>query len=173
MIGGLVDAGAASHACEGADVVAHLSSLVADLAERAGWTALQSFFAVLLATGSAGTVVDLPWRFALSMAAGAAVVSVVTTLLQYLTPLRALTFWPDLLLRLAKTFLASLGGSVGADAFDVLAFDWSGAFDLAVVTMLSALAKGLVAGGSAPSDEATPSTLAKRTYELATGRVVP
>ena len=55
-------------------------------------------------------------------------------------------FWTDLGWRLGKTFAASLGASFGADkAFDVLTFDWSSALDLAVLTTLGALGKGLLA----------------------------
>jgi hypothetical protein len=141
-----------------------------DFVERAGWTAGQQFFAVLLATGGVRSVVDLPWQLALTMAAGAAVVSVVTTGLQYLGRLTDLPFWPDLLVRLAKTFLASLVGSFGAAAFDVLTFDWAAALDLAALTALTALAKGLLARSSDRGPSANPSTLPTDTYSRATAK---
>ncbi len=149
-------------------MTARWSSVVADFAERAGWTAGQAFFAVLLTSGAGDGTVNVPWRLALAMAAGAALTSVVTTMIQYLTPLRGIGFWPDLLVRLAKTFLASLVGSFGAGAFDVLTFRWSSALDLAVVTTLGALAKGFLAAGSGPQAKATPSTLPEDLYARAT-----
>jgi hypothetical protein len=141
-------------------------SVVADVLERAGWTAGQQFLAVLLATDAASTGVDLPWTLALAMSAGAALLSIVATTLQYLARLTDLSFWRDLQVRLAKTFLASLAGSFAAEAFNVLSFDWSGALDLATVATLGALAKCLLARESASSD-ATPSTLPTSTYERA------
>lgn len=42
--------------------------------ERAGWSAGQVFLATLLA-GGAGSVVDLPWRYSLTLAVSAFVVS--------------------------------------------------------------------------------------------------
>jgi hypothetical protein len=140
-----------------------------DYLERAGWTAGQQFFAVLLATGATGTAVDLPWKLAASMAAGAAIISLVTTAVQYSAKQTGGAFWKDLAWRLSKTFLASLGASFGADkAFDVLAFDWSSALDLAVLTTLGALGKGLLA--RAPDSGDNPSTLLPGTYELAVQR---
>ena len=148
-------------------MTAQLRSVVADIVERAGWTAGPQFLAVLLATGSASVGVNLPWRLALAMSAGAAVLSVVATTGQYLARLTDLSFWPDLLVRLAKTFLASLAGSLSADAVSVLSFHWSSALDLATVATLGALGKGLLARESAPATSATPSTLPTSTYERA------
>jgi hypothetical protein len=140
-----------------------------DALERAGWTAGQQFVAVLLTASSAGSALDLPWQLALSMSAGAAVISIVGTVIQYLTGLTGLSFWPDLLVRVVKTFVASMLGAFGAEAFNVLDFDWSGAFDLAVVATLVALAKGLLARGPRGAEPQTPSTLRHDTYRLATG----
>ena len=122
-----------------------------DLLERAGWTAGQQFAAVLLANSAAGSVVDIPWEFALSTAAGAAIVSAVATLGQYFTSLSDTRYWVDLGIRLVKTFIASMLGSFGADVLNVLEFDWSSAFDLAVLATLGALAKGLLAREPTPA----------------------
>jgi hypothetical protein len=143
-----------------------VSPKLADLMERAGWTAGQQFLAVLLATSAADSAVDLPWKLASSMAAGAAIVSVATTLLQYVSGLTTLDFWQDVLVRLVKTFLASLIASFGADAFDAWSFDWSGAIDLAVVATLGALGKGLLARGPSAAAQGNPSTLPPSTYTL-------
>lgn len=149
----------------------------ADFIERAGWTAGQSFLATLLTSATASGVVDVPWKLALAMASGAAIVSLVATALQYLGNQTNLAFWPDLAVRLFKTFLASMAGSFGADvAFNVLAFDWSSAFDLAVVTTLAALAKCLLArqpqttldvDGKHVTASPNPSTLPASSYKLA------
>jgi hypothetical protein len=148
-------------------------SIAADVLERAGWTAGQQFLAVALATGSAARAVDLPWTSVLTTAAVAAMASAGMTAIQYLSNRTDLDFWPDLLVRLAKTFLASLAGSLAGDAFGVLALDWRDAVGLAAVATLGAAAKGLLARHSATGAAATPSTLSTRTYTTAvTSRVV-
>jgi hypothetical protein len=142
-----------------------MSPVVRDFAERALWTGGQQFVAVLLTTSTTAGVIDLPWQIALSTAAGAMVVSLLTTALQYLPALRrrvGKSFALDLLLRLAKTFIASFLGTVGAMQFDVLTFNWSNALDLAVVATAGALAKGFLAAG--PGLANNPSTLQGRTY---------
>lgn len=147
-----------------------------DFVERAGWTAAQQFFATLLTT-SAATVAGLPWKLALTMAAGAALVSVLATAIQYLSKKTDLTFWPDLIVRLVKTFIASIAASLGADAVNVFDFDWSGALNVAVLATLGALGKGLLARQSQSDLSAehgevlappTPSTLPTPTYIAAT-----
>jgi hypothetical protein len=139
--------------------------VVRDFAERALWTGGQQFVAVLLTTSTTSGVIDLPWRIALSTAAGAMGVSLLTTALQYLPVLRrsvGKSFALDLALRLAKTFLASFLGTIGAMQLDVLTFSWSNALDLAVVATVGALAKGFLAAG--PGIANNPSTLPGRTY---------
>ena len=76
-----------------------------DFLERAGWSAGEIFFATMLAGGTAVSVANLPWAYALTLALSAAVSSVILTALQYLAKKTDLTFWPDLLVRLLKTFL--------------------------------------------------------------------
>jgi uncharacterized membrane protein YjjP (DUF1212 family) len=105
-----------------ADVVPKWRAVVLDFVERAGWSAGQVFFATLLA-GGVGSVIDLPWRYSLTLAISAFVASLLLTAVQYLSKQTNLAFWPDLLTRLAKTFLASLSGSIVAGAFDVTTFD--------------------------------------------------
>lgn len=138
-----------------------------DFVERAGWSAGQQLVSVLLAAGTAGAVLELPWALAAAMAGGAAVASVVTTAIQYLSKLTNLSFWPDLLIRLTKTFLASLAGSFGADAFNVLIFNWSEALGIAVLATLGALGKGMLARQEGPGN--TPSTLSPAMYPAPTG----
>lgn len=151
-----------------------VKAVALDLFERAGWTAGQQFVAVLLTTSTitAAGAGGLPWELASVMAAGAAVVSIVTTLLQYLSAVtRKLAFWEDLAMRLAKTFLASLLAAIGASAFNVLEFDWASALNLAAITTLAALGKGLLARepGGPEGAPVTPSTLPARTYLESTG----
>lgn len=145
-----------------------------DFAERAVWTGGQQFFAVLLATGPTSGFISLPWRIALATAAGAMLVSLLTTALQYIPTLRrrvGRSFGLDLALRLAKTFVASFLGTVGAMQFNVLAFDWGNAFDLAVVATASALAKGFLAAG--PGIAASPSTMQGSNYAAVYPRAAP
>lgn len=137
-----------------------------DLFERVGWTAGQQFFAVLL-TSNAMAALELPWRLATVLAAGAAIGSLLTTLLQdgvqWLARLPATNFWYDLGVRLAKTFVSSMIGSLGAaKMFDVLHFDWGSALNLALVTTMTALAKGLFARQSVGG---TASTLPDERYQ--------
>lgn len=117
-----------------------------DFVERAGWSAGQVFFATLLAGGTTVSVANLPWAYALTVSASAAVASVLLTALQYLTRTTNLSFWPDVAVRLGKTFLASLLASVAAaEVFNVITFDWTTALNVAFVTTLTALGKGLLA----------------------------
>jgi hypothetical protein len=147
---------------------------VLDFLERAGWSAGQAFFSVLLA-GDVASAAGLPWGYALSVAAGAALTSLVLTGIQYLTGLQqrlssienlVAFYWADLVVRLGKTFAVSLVGSFAADVpFDVVAFDWPTALNVAAVTTLTALGKGLLARGSGASGALpTPSTLPTPTY---------
>ena len=143
------------------------SAIVADFLERAGWSAGEQFAAVLLTTSTATTIAGLPWAAALVTAVGAAIVSVLTTLVEYAAkPLRRANYWTELALRLVKTFAASLLGSMGAQAaFDFLHFNWIAALNLAAVATLGALAKGLLARNSVGIPNA--STLSVQTYDRA------
>jgi hypothetical protein len=145
-------------------------AVLLDSLERAGWSAGQVFFATLLAGGTGVSAANLPWRYASTLAIGAAVSSVVLTAVQYLGRITDLPFWPDLLVRLAKTFLASLAASfVASGVFDLTRFSWTTALNVAFLATLSALAKGLLARGpvptpAAPAARTSPSTLPSQTY---------
>jgi len=168
-----------------------VKAVVLDFLERAGWSAGQVFLATLLAGGTAASVANLPWKYSSTLALSAAVSSMILTAIQYLTRTTDLPFWPDLLIRLAKTFLASIAASIVASGvFDVTAFNWTTALNVAVLATLTALAKGLLARGQAvlspgairPAPEAgqpapaavperqSPSTLPIDTYEDAVRR---
>ncbi len=110
--------------------------------------------------------------------------------LQYLTKTTNLSFWPDVVVRLGKTFLASLLASIAAaGVFNVVEFDWTTALNVAFVTTLTALGKGLLARSKDPltvipeagNESATvpaqparngsgPSTLSPVVYERAISR---
>ncbi len=149
-----------------------------DFLERAGWSAGQVFFATLLGGGTAISVYNLPWRYALTLSLSAAVSSILLTGVQYLTRLTNLPFWPDLIARLAKTFLGSLAASIVASrVFDMTTFHWTAALNLAALATIGALGKGLLARGSgvSPADaqsasRSNPSTLSDQTYDRAVGR---
>ena len=145
--------------------------ILEDFLERAFWTAGQQFFSVLLGvaatvTATQTTVVDLPWKLACATALGAAVVSLGTTAVQYLTKLTPKAeghFWFDLAVRLAKTFISSLLGSMaGVKVFDVRDFDWQNAFELAVIATLTALGKCFLARGPGSADNG--STMSGKTF---------
>jgi hypothetical protein len=131
------------------------------------------FFATLLAGGTAVSATGLPWKYAGTLAIGAAVSSLVLTAVQYLGNLgrdRAtnLGFWQDTVVRLAKTFLASLGASFAADVFNVFTFDWTTALNVAVVATIGALGKGLLAREPKSATRGpSPSTLPTATYATA------
>lgn len=149
-------------------------AVLLDLLERAGWSAGQVFVATLLAGGAATTAGNLPWKYALTLALSAAVSSAILTVIQYASHTTELGFWPDVIVRLGKTFLASLAASIAAaSVFDVTAFDWTAALNVAFLATLSALGKGLLARGNPnpPPGAATPvpaqsspSTLPTATY---------
>lgn len=158
-----------------------------DFVERAGWSAGQVFFATLLAGGTTVSVANLPWAYALTISASAALASVLLTALQYLTRTTNLSFWPDVAVRLGKTFIASLLASIAtAGVFNAITFDWTTALNIAFVTTLTALGKGLLAREKNPATVAgnesitipaqpvpngsSPSTLSRVVYERAISR---
>src|SRR3954447_4057392 len=119
--------------------VSRAQAIFLDFLERAGWSAGQVFYAALLAGGASVSVANLPWKYASVLALGAATASVVLTSIQYVTRLKPTGFWPDLLIRLVKTFLASLAASfAAAHPFNVTTFDWTSALNLAAVAVLTA-----------------------------------
>lgn len=134
-----------------------------DFLERAGWSAGQVFLATLLGGGAAGSVGNLPWRYALTLAVSAAVASVLLTSAQYAGKLTDLPFWPDLLVRLGKTFVSSLSASIVASGvFDITRFSWSAAFNIAFIATIGGLGKGLLAREHViPVATAGPSTVAE------------
>ncbi|QNE16583.1 hypothetical protein F1D05_00045 [Kribbella qitaiheensis] len=149
-----------------------------DFLERMGWSAGQLFFATLLAGGMAASAADLPWKYAGTIAIGGAVSSFVLTVVQYLAGLTNLSFWPDALVRLLKTFVSSFAASIAAaGVLDILTFDFKTAFNVAFLATIGALGKGLLARESAKATPdargPSPSTLPTETYEAAVTAPVP
>jgi hypothetical protein len=145
------------------------TAILADFLERAGWSAGEQFLAVLIPGTAVTSFVGLPWAAASVMAVGAAIISILTTLIEYVSaPLRHPSFWVELTLRLVKTFASSLLGAMGAQAvFNFLHFGWVAALNLAAIATLGALAKGLLARNADGRPNA--STLPVSTYNLARG----
>lgn len=145
------------------------TAILADFLERAGWSAGEQFLAVLIPGTAVTSFVGLPWAAASTMAVGAAIISILTTLIEYVSaPLRHPSFWVELTLRLVKTFASSLLGAMAAQAvFNFLHFGWVAALNLAAVATIAALAKGLLARNADGRPNA--STLPVSTYDLARG----
>jgi hypothetical protein len=121
-------------------------AVLLDFLERAGWSAGQVFFATLLAGGTSVSVADIPWKYASVLAISAGVSSMILTAIQYLSKQTDLSFWPDLLVRLGKTFLSSVAGSIiAAGVFDITHFRWSTAINVAFLATLATVGKGLLA----------------------------
>jgi hypothetical protein len=157
-------------------------AVMLDFAERAGWSAAQVFYATVTAGGVSHVVIGLPWKHALILGVSAGVSSIVLTALQYLSRATDLSFWPDAIVRLGKTFLGSLGASLAATkVFDAFAFNWTNALNIAFLATLAALGKALLARGPhispevaadavavgravVPQQRANPSTLSSGTY---------
>jgi hypothetical protein len=151
-------------------------AVLLDFLERAGWSAGQVFFATVVAGSSSAAAIGLPWKTAIALAVGAAVSSVVLTAVQYLGRFTNLPFWPDLLVRLAKTFLGSLGASLSAGkVLDVTSFHWTAALNVAALATIAALGKGLLARGvavvPAVAADGADSEVATGTAKIAVGRV--
>ena len=147
-------------------------AVVLDFLERAGWSAGEIFFATLLAGGTSVSVANLPWTYSLTLAFSAAVSSIILTAVQYLAKQTNLSFWPDLIVRLLKTFLGSLSASfAAAKVFDVTAFHWSTALNVAALATLAALGKGLLARQPAPPAAAGTATPAGATPAAAPAAV--
>lgn len=108
---------------------------VLDPLERAGRTFVQQFVTVLLATGAA--MVTQNWLLALDSAGFAALISVLTSVLTFaVPPQRAVV---DLVLRVGKTFVQSLVGTLAASGVLLTQADWRGAVAVALPAAFAAL----------------------------------
>lgn len=116
-----------------------------DALERAGWSAGQAAFALLIAGGAVTDVVGLPWWAMVVAGITAFVVSFLTTGVQYLFSLENLSFWVDLPVRAAKTFGAVLIAALSVNGVNLLSLDWKAAINLAGVAALTVVAKSFLA----------------------------
>lgn len=148
-----------------------------DALERAGWTAGQAFFAVLLADGTINKVSELPL---LSAGVSAVLASLITVAVAFRFPPKDKggPDWigSDLPTRLAKTFGATFVGVLGVNTLsDLSTVDWDTvlanagpAAQVAIIATIGALGKGVLAKQDVPG-AATPSTLKPTTYLTAIG----
>lgn len=121
-----------------------VTKYVLDPLERAGSTFVQQFAVVLLATGSGGLLVHQNWQIAAFTALFAAAISLIMWGAQL--PFGNLPGKLDLAARVAKTFLASFGGTlVASGATDVVHANWQAAAAIGLAAALAALVKGLIA----------------------------
>lgn len=117
-----------------------------DPLERAARTFLQQLSVILLAGGVANVLSHPHWALALDSAGFAALVSLATSLATIALP--ELTPPVDLLLRVVKTFIQSLCGTLLASTVtSVIHFDWTAAVAVAIPVSLTALLTGLAALG--------------------------
>lgn len=122
-----------------------------DLAERVISTFLQAFLAALLTTSavtdaSTNPNVHVSWLDAAMIGLLAAVVSALTTLLVWLTDVKAIENpYVDLVYRVVVTFVQTLlGYLVAAGTMSALDFNWNAALLAAAVAAGAALLKALI-----------------------------
>lgn len=114
-----------------------------DAFERATWSAGQQFLSVIVvAAAMIKVVTGLPWSIALWTALGAAVASLLLSVVQFSLGARTLPLWVNIGVRVVKTFAASLLAELGASAINVLTFHWTVALDTAAIATILALGKG-------------------------------
>lgn len=136
-------------------------AVILDMLERAGSSAAQQFLVIVLGGGLLLTKISgLPWLTAIGTAGGAFVISLLTSLVTLSVP--KLPYWPDLLIRVAKTFGQSLLATLGAGVVNLTTVPWLTAINTAAVVAFMSLVKGLVAR-NAPI---TPSLLKLETLAL-------
>jgi hypothetical protein len=116
-----------------------------DPLERAANTFLQQFATVLLAVGSGGLLYSQNWAAAANTAAFAAIASVVASAATLKVKPKSPAV--DLVLRLVRTFAASVVGTLGAEhaVHTLSGANWQGAVAIAVPVTFTALLKGLAA----------------------------
>jgi hypothetical protein len=117
-----------------------------DPAERAGKTFVQQFTVVLMAASTAGIMIQQNWLKAADSALFAAAISLLSTYILILAGLGMLSPYLDLIVRCAKTFLASFVGALTAsDLTSAVQTDWKGALAVAVPVTVLALIMGIAA----------------------------
>lgn len=129
---------------------------VLDMLDRAGRSTLQQFVVVAFsAIPAINTVSRIPWYAALATGLGAGVVSLLTSLVSWKVP--TLTFWPDIIVRVGKTFAQSLLATLGAGVINLFSVPWVHALDMAIGAAALSLLTGLIATGVHPGIGIEPS----------------
>lgn len=94
-----------------------------DALDRAGRSAVQKFLLIAFAAvPGVHIVTGAEWYAAVGTGLGAGVLSLIMSVLSWKVP--QLTYWPDLGLRLARSFLQSLLTTWGADAVNLFHISW-------------------------------------------------
>jgi hypothetical protein len=120
------------------------TGLVVDMFERAATSAGEQFLVIAIGGGALLGATGLPWALALATAAGAALLSLLTSAVTI--PFGVLSYWADLTVRVVKAFAQSLLATVGtSEVVDVRSVPWTQALNVAVLMALLALVKGLLA----------------------------
>jgi hypothetical protein len=116
-----------------------------DPLERAASTFAQQFVNVLLAGGAGGLLVSQNWSVAVDTAGFAAIISVLLSVTTFKVPNQPAQV--DLMLRVARTYVASFVGTVTAShaTHSVVHADWKAAAAIAVPVAFTAGLKGLAA----------------------------
>lgn len=113
-----------------------------DVLDRAARTTLQQFIIVAFAAIPAvGSITRVAWYEALGVGIGAGILSILMSLLSWRVPV--LPYWPDVAVRMARTFVQSLVASVVAGAFNIFTADWGNLLTLALAAAMASLATSL------------------------------
>lgn len=118
---------------------------VIDPLERAVSTFIQAFAVLIVGTGSVALVGSQAWAKAADVAAFAAVLSLITSILTFSVPTLPV-LW-DIVWRTVKTGLQAFFGVLAADQMthSVVHANWLGALAVAIPVALAALIKSLAA----------------------------
>lgn len=141
-----------------------LKDRLLDVLERAGTSAGEQFFAVVTASGAVASLAGLPWVAVLSTAAGAFLVSALTSAGFVLAGIKAMPFWADLSVRAVRVFAASLLASLGASAVNVLHVPWHSELNIAAVATVLAVVKGLLSPNAHLSASLLPTPVVARLH---------
>lgn len=140
-----------------------LRDKVLDALERAGSAAAEQFLAIVSVGVAATSLAGLPWAVALSTSAGAAIVSLLLTVVQYAVNAGSLSFAADVAVRVIKSFAASLLATIGADVtFNVVDFTWVNALNVAGVAAVLTLVKCLLSPNAHLSGSLLPTPTVAR-----------
>jgi len=122
-----------------------LTRYVWDPLERALSSGVQQFVVFLSVSGAGALLTGQQWAGAFATAGYAVAVSLIMSVVTFQLP--ALSPYPDLAVRVVRTFGQSVLAVLAADQLNgsLVTADWRGAVAVAVPTALTALVKGLAA----------------------------